>query len=344
MRKMRRGRSVLTGMRRLVASAVVTLFGLLLVTFLVGRLLPIDPVLAVVGDQASPETYERTRRELGLDKPLAEQLYIYIKNVASGNLGRSFFTGNPITQDLRNVFPATIELALVATLIGVCLGVPFGAWAATRQDRWPDHVVRVVGILGHSVPSFWLGMIGLLIFYGKLGWVPGPGRVSDLLDGLVTPQTGFTIVDALMQGRPDVARDAAAHLILPASILGIFSIANLSRMTRNFVLAELRQEYVTTARIKGLRGVTIILRHVLPNTLVPLTTVIALAFGTLLEGAVLTETIFGWPGLGLYMKNSLLNADMNAVLGGTLLIGTIFIVLNLAADSLAKLIDPRVAV
>ena len=184
-------------------------------------------------------------------------------------------------------------------------------------------------------------MIGLLIFYAKLGWTPGPGRVSDLFDGIVAPRTGFVIIDALLQGRADVARDAAAHLALPASILGIFSIANISRMMRNFVLAELRQEYVITARVKGLRGVTIIWRHVLPNTLVPLTTVIALAFGSLLEGAVLTETIFGWPGLGLYMKNSLLNADMNAVMGGTLLIGVVFIGLNLTADTISRVIDPR---
>lgn len=340
---LRRSLSSLRAIGRVVGSALLTLAGLLVITFLIGRLLPVDPVLAVVGEQASTETYARTRAELGLDKPLPEQLYIYVKNVATGNLGKSFFTGNPITQDLRAAFPATVELALAAILIGVGCGVPLGVWAATRQNKWPDHAVRVVGILGHSIPSFWLGMLGLLVFYAKLGWVPGTGRVSDVFDGVVTPHTGFVILDALLQGRPDVARDAAAHLILPAAILGVFSVANISRMMRNFVLAELRQEYVTTARIKGLTGLAIIWRHVLPNTLVPLTTVIALAFGALLEGAVLTETIFGWPGLGLYMKNSLLNADMNAVMGGTLLIGMVFIVLNLTTDVLAKVIDPRAA-
>lgn len=338
---LRRWWSSLRAVGRVVASAFITLLGLLLVTFLIGRLLPVDPVLAVVGEQASAETYAKTRAELGLDKPLPEQLFIYAKDVASGNLGKSFFTGNPITQDLRAVFPATVELAVAAILIGVCLGVPLGIWAATRQNGWPDHVVRLVGILGHSIPSFWLGMLGLLVFYAKLGWVPGTGRVSDLFDGVVIPHTGFMILDALLEGRLDVAGDAAAHLILPASILGVFSVANISRMMRNFVLAELRQEYVTTARIKGLTGLSIIWRHVLPNTLVPLTTVIALAFGSLLEGAVLTETIFGWPGLGLYMKNSLLNADMNAVMGGTLLIGTVFIGLNLTTDLLARFFDPR---
>lgn len=322
-------------------SAFVTLSGLLLITFLIGRLLPTDPVLAVVGEQASQETYTRAREQLGLDRPLLEQLYLYIQRIADGDLGNSFFTGNPIVQDLGQVFPATVELALVSVLIGVCLGVPLGVWAAVRQDRWPDHVVRIAGVLGHSVPAFWLGMLGLLLFYAKLGWVPGPGRVSDLLDGLVSPVTGSLIVDALLAGQFDVARDAAAHLILPASVLGIFSIANISRMTRNFVLAELRQEYVTTARIKGLSGFTIVWKHVLPNTLLPLTTVISLTLGSLLEGAVLTETIFGWPGLGLYMKNSLLNADMNAVIGGTLLIGAVFLTLNLTTDTLSALIDPR---
>lgn len=335
--------SSLKAVGRVVASAFITLLGLLLVTFLIGRLLPIDPVLAVVGEQASAQTYAKMKAELGLDKPLPEELYVYVKNVATGNLGKSFFTGDAITQDLRTVFPATVELAVAAILIGVGFGVPLGVWAATRQNKWPDHVVRVIGILGHSIPSFWLGMLGLLVFYAKLGWVPGTGRVSDLFEGVVTPHTGFVIIDALLQGHPEAAGDALAHLILPAAILGVFSVANISRMMRNFVLAELRQEYVTTARIKGLTGLSIIWRHVLPNTLVPLTTVIALAFGALLEGAVLTETIFDWPGLGLYMKNSLLNADMNAVMGGTLLIGTVFIVLNLTTDVLSKVIDPRAA-
>lgn len=338
---LRRSWPWLKAIGRVLASALFTLSGLLLVTFLIGRALPVDPVLAVVGDQASPETYARTRAELGLDKPFPEQLYIYVKNVATGNLGRSFFTGNPITQDLRAVFPATIALAVGAMLIGVVLGVPLGVWAATRQNRWPDHIVRLIGILGHSIPSFWLCMLGLLVFYAKLGWAPGTGRVSDLFSGVVTPHTGFLIVDALIEGRADVARDAVAHLVLPASILGVFSLSNISRMMRNFVLAELRQEYVTTARVKGLTGLAIIWHHVLPNTLVPLTTIIALAFASLLEGAVLTETIFAWPGLGQYMEHSLLNADMNAVMGGTLLIGGVFIALNLTTDILAKLIDPR---
>lgn len=331
-----------SGIGRVGVSALVTLAGLLLVTFLIGRLLPIDPVLAVVGEQASQETYDRMHAQLGLDKPLPQQLYLYARRVFSGDLGNSFFTGNPILSDLRQVFPATVELALVSALIGVGFGVPLGVWAAVRQDRWQDHLIRVAGVLGHSVPAFWLGMLGLFVFYAKLGWVPGPGRASFIFDGVVEPITGSLILDALLAGEREVAHDAIAHLVLPAIVLGIFSIANISRMTRNFVLAELRQEYVTTARVKGLSDLRVIWRHVLPNTLVPLATVISLTLGSLLEGAVLTETIFGWPGLGLYMKNSLLNADMNAVIGSTLLIGTVFLVLNLATDTLSALVDPRV--
>lgn len=326
---------------RVLFSALVTLFGLLILTFLIARLLPIDPVLAIVGEQASEAAYERARQDLGLDKSLLEQLILYLKNIVQGDLGQSFLTRNNIVDDLKRVFPATIELATTATLIGVLIGVPLGTWAAAKQDKWPDHVARFLGVLGHSVPAFWLGMIALLIFYAKLGIVPGPGRVDDIFHGAVTPQTGLILLDSLLQGRLDVFHNALSHLILPATVLGIFSVANISRMTRNFVLAELRQEYVTTARVKGMSMRAIVIKQVLPNTFVSLVTVVALQLGALLEGAVLTETIFGWPGLGLYMKNSLLNADMNAVLGGTLLVGVTFIVLNTGADALYRILDPR---
>ncbi len=328
-------------MAKVLFSALVTLFGLLILTFFIARLLPIDPVLAVVGEQASEAAYERARQDLGLDKSLFQQLILYLQNIVQGDLGQSFLTRNDIVDDLKRVFPATIELATTATIIGVLIGVPLGTWAAAKQDGWPDHVARFLGVLGHSVPAFWLGMIALLIFYAKLGVVPGPGRVDDIYYGLVTQQTGLILVDSLMQGQIEVFRNAVSHLILPATVLGIFSVANISRMTRNFVLAELRQEYVTTARVKGMDMRTIIIRQVLPNTFVSLITVIALQLGALLEGAVLTETIFGWPGLGLYMKNSLLNADTNAVLGGTLLVGVTFILLNTGADALYRILDPR---
>jgi peptide/nickel transport system permease protein len=195
--------------------------------------------------------------------------------------------------------------------------------------------------VGYSVPVFWLGLVGLLLFYATLDWAPGPGRLDVFYDGLVDPVTGVITIDALLAGETEIFWNALSHLILPASILGYFSIAYISRMTRSFMLDQLRQEYITTARVKGLSEARVIWHHALGNIAVPLITVVALSYANLLEGSVLTETVFAWPGLGLYITNSLLNADMNAVLGGTLVVGTVFIGLNMLSDLLYRLLDPR---
>jgi peptide/nickel transport system permease protein len=326
---------------RLLLSVALTFLGLLLVTFLIGRVVPIDPVLAAVGDRAPAEVYERVRTELGLDRPLPEQFARYLGQVLRGDLGRSVLTANPVLVDIRRRFPATLELATVATLLGVALGVPAGVVAAVWRGRWPDHVIRVLGLVGYSVPVFWLGLMGLLLFYARLGWVAGPGRLDVAYEDLVAPLTGVILVDAALAGEWDVFRSALAHVILPAAILGYFSLAYLSRMTRSFMLAELGKEYVVTARVKGLAEGRVVWRHALGNVLVPLITVVALSYANLLEGSVLTETVFAWPGLGSYITSSLLNADMNAVLGGTIVVGAIFIGLNLASDLLYRLVDPR---
>ncbi|WP_157619269.1 ABC transporter permease [Skermanella stibiiresistens] len=319
----------------------MTLLGLLLVTFLIGRVVPIDPVLAAVGDRANAETYERMRHELGLDLPLWQQFGLYVADVARGDLGTSVLTSRPVLEDVARVFPATLELATAAVIIGVILGVPAGVMAAVNRGRWPDHLVRVLGLVGYSVPVFWLGLVGLLLFYAKLDWVPGPGRLDVFYDGLVDPMTGILTVDALLAGETEIFWNALSHLILPASILGYFSIAYISRMTRSFMLDQLRQEYITTARVKGMSEARVIWRHALGNIAVPLITVVALSYATLLEGSVLTETVFAWPGLGQYITNSLLSADMNAVLGGTLVVGAVFIGLNLLSDLLYRVLDPR---
>jgi peptide/nickel transport system permease protein len=302
---------------------------------------PIDPVLAAVGDRAPPEVYERVKVELGLHLPLWQQFIFYVGKVLQGDFGSSVLTARPVLEDIRRVFPATLELATVATVLGVLLGIPMGVAAAVWQGRWPDQVIRVLGLVGYSVPVFWLGLVGLLVFYAKLGWVAGPGRLDVFFDDIVDPVTGVILLDAAIAGEWDVFRDAFAHIILPATILGYFSLAYISRMTRSFMLEQLGQEYVTTARVKGVPEWQVVWRHAFGNMLIPLITVIALSYANLLEGSVLTETVFAWPGLGLYITNSLLNADMNAVLGGTIVVGCVFIGLNMLSDVLYRLVDPR---
>ncbi|MCA0417897.1 MAG: ABC transporter permease [Proteobacteria bacterium] len=327
---------------RELTTVVITMFGLLLVTFFIARVIPIDPVLAVVGDNARPETYEAARIELGLDKPLWQQFAIYIGKVFTGNLGTSVLTSNPVVEDIKRVFPATLELATLGTLIGVLIGVPLGIVAAVNQGRWQDQVARVVGLVGYSVPVFWIGLMALLLFYAKLGWVSGPGRISVVWQDIVTTRTGVIMIDAALEGEWEVFWDAFSHLILPALVLGLLSVAYISRMTRSFMITELQQQYVIAARVKGVSETAVIWRHALRNAAVPLFTVIALSYMHLLEGSVLTETIFAWPGLGRYLTNALLNADMNAVLGGTLVVGVVFIAVNLLTDIIGRLADPRV--
>ena len=326
---------------RLALTLAFTFLGLLLVTFLIGRVVPIDPVLAAVGDRAPQDVYEQVKIELGLHLPLWQQFLIYVGDVLRGDFGRSVLTANPVLADIARVFPATLELATVATLLGVLLGVPMGVLAAVHQGRLVDHAIRLIGLIGYSVPVFWLGLVGLLIFYAKLDLVAGPGRLDVFYDGLVEPVTGVLLVDSALAGAWDVFRNALDHLVLPASLLGYFSLAYIARMTRSFMIEQLSQEYVTTARVKGLSERRVIWRHALGNTAVPLVTVIALSYANLLEGSVLTETVFAWPGLGFYITNSLLNADMNAVLGGTIVVGCVFIGLNLLSDLLYRVLDPR---
>jgi peptide/nickel transport system permease protein len=246
-----------------------------------------------------------------------------------------------VFDDIRKTFPATLELATCGIIIGAGFGVPLGVWAAVRRGGLADHAVRVMALVGYSVPIFWLGLMALVLFYAKLGWVGGPGRIDVAYEFTVTRVTGIMLLDTAMAGDWDAFRNALSHLILPAALLGYFSMAYISRMTRSFMLNELAAEYIVAARAKGLSETRIIWRHALRNAMVPLVTVIALSYAGLLEGSVLTETVFAWPGLGLYITNSLQNADMNAVLGGTIVVGTVFIGLNLLSDALYRLLDPR---
>ncbi|CAH2397839.1 ABC transporter permease [Mesorhizobium ventifaucium] len=337
-------RAVASSIARFLVIAITTYLGLLAVTFFIGRVIPIDPVLAVLGDRAPANVVERTRREMGLDLPLIEQFYIYVKNALNGNFGTSVLTTNPVMTDIRRAFPATIELATLGTLIGALLGVPLGVLAAVRRGSIIDQIVRIIGLVGYSVPIFWLGLLALVLFYARLQWVAFPGRLDIVYEYTFTPITGLYLLDALWQRQWDVFRDAFRHIILPASLLGYFSLAYISRMTRSFMLNELAQEYIVAARAKGLSETRIIWGHALRNAAVPMVTVIALSYAGLLEGSVLTETVFSWPGIGLYITNSLQNADMNAVLGGTIIIGSVFIGINLLSDLLYRVLDPRTKV
>jgi peptide/nickel transport system permease protein len=322
-------------------SVLLTLLGLTAVTFVIGRLVPIDPVLAVLGDRATPEVYEKARLAMGLDKSITTQYAIYLGSLIRGDLGTSTMTSLPVRDDLLRVFPATVELATMGILIGLALGVPLGVGAAVWHGRPFDHIARIICLVGYSMPIFWLGLVSLLLFYGKLGLVSGPGRFDPGFEAAVPTRTGLLLVDSLLASDWDTFRDAASHILLPASVLGFVTLATIARMTRAFMLRELGQEYIVAARVKGLPERRVIWVHAFGNILAPLIAVISLSYGSLLEGAVLTETVFAWPGIGLYITRALFNSDMNAVLGGVVVVGAVYVVLNVIADLLAEFADPR---
>jgi peptide/nickel transport system permease protein len=336
-----RSADMAAGLLRFAVVTLLTFLGLLAITFFIGRVVPIDPVVAVVGDRATQEVYEATRQALGLDRPLPVQFAIYVRDVLTGDLGTSLTTGRPVVEDLSRFFPATVELATAGIVIGVLLGVPMGVIAAARAGSWLDQVIRVLGLLGYAVPAFWMGLVGLAVFYAGLGWVAGPGRVDIFYDGLVPTVTGLLTVDAMLSGDWAIFRNAVSHLVLPAAILGFFSLAYIARMTRSFMLDQLAQEFVITARVKGASERAVLWKHAFYPIRVQLVTVIGLSYAVLLEGSVMVEIVFSWPGIGNYLTTALLRADMAAVLGATILIGTVFIVINRLSDLLYRVFDPR---
>lgn len=324
-----------------IITIAITLLGLLALTFFIGRVVPIDPVLSIVGQKASEDVYQRVFLEMGLDKPLWQQFLSYVAKVLQGDFGTSFVTSRPVLKDLMGFFPATLELATLGLLIGTLIGVPAGVASAYWHNQWPDQLIRLIGLVGYSVPIFWLGLVGLYVFYFKLDWVSGPGQVDVFYQGVVKPVTGSILIDSMLAGEWEVFRNACSHIVLPALLLGYFSLAYISRMTRSMMLDQLTREYVLTARLKGATEYRAVMLHALRNAAIPLVTVIALSYGGLLEGSVLIETIFAWPGIGNYLASSLFRADVNAVLGGTVLIGAVFIFLNMFSDMLYRMLDPR---
>ncbi|MEN3261221.1 ABC transporter permease [Sodalis endosymbiont of Spalangia cameroni] len=331
------GGRLLTG----VMSLAVTLFGLLVFTFMLSHLAPIDPVLQLVGDHASAATYAQVSHQLGLDYSLPVQFWRYLQHLAQGDLGLSRTTGQPVLSDLLRTFPATLELATCAILAGAIGGISLALLAAYKPGSWLDALARLISLLGYSVPVFWLGLLGLLLFYAVLHWASGPGRLDDIYLYTLEPKTGLVLVDSALSGDSAMFRNAVSHLWLPVAVLGLLSMAGITRLLRALLLEESSKEYVMLARAKGAGRWRILLRHVFPNVLGPLITVLSLSYASLLEGAVLTETVFAWPGVGRYLTNALFAADTPAILGATLLIGACFILLNALADALTYLTHPR---
>jgi len=329
-------------LRRLVG-LVFVLAGVSVITFGLSQLVPVDPAVAALGQNAREDQIEAFRREFGLDQPPLQQYVTYMSRLLRGDLGISIRTRRPVADDLGDFLPATIELTLAAMLITIVLGVTLGVLAAIKRNGWIDGLARLFALIGGSLPIFFLGLLALSIFYSRLRWLPGPGR----LDALIKPPTqltGLYVVDSLLTGNWQALRNSLAHLVLPALTLGYFSTAVLLRMTRSAMLDVLGQDYVRTARAKGLSERLVLTRHALRSALIPVMTTIGITFGSLLSGAVLTETIFSWPGLGRYATASAVSLDFPAVMGVALVAAVVYPLVNMLVDIGYHALDPRVRV
>jgi len=297
---------------RRVLIAIPTVFGVILIVFLMVRLAPGDPAVRLAGEFADQATIERIRERFGLNRPMHEQFGIFVVNLAQGDLGRSTRTNRPVMQDLRQFFPNTIELALGAITVSLLIGIPAGIVAAMRQNTWADLVIMMGSLIGVSMPVFWFGLLAILYFSVQLGWFPVAGRGT------------------------------FSHLVLPAVTLGVSSMAIVARMTRSSMLEVLSQDYIRTARAKGLMDKSVVLKHAFRNALVPVVTIIGLQFGQLMAGAVLTERVFTWPGIGRLLVDSIDARDYPVVQGAVLLIAVSFIFINIVVDIVYAIIDPRI--
>ncbi|QPC44099.1 ABC transporter permease [Kaustia mangrovi] len=320
---------------------VFVVAGVSLITFTVSHLIPGDPARLIAGDRASAETVEAMREQLGLNRPLPEQYAIYVSDLFKGDLGTSIRTGRPVLEDIKAFFPATIELGAVALLIATLIGVPFGVLSAIYRDSWIDQLCRSFAVIGISTPAFWLGLILLFVLYGELGWFPAGGRISQSL-GAPPTITGFYLVDSLLEGSLPRFFSALGHIALPAITLGVVQLGIVSRQIRSAMLETMREDYVRTARANGLPAWRVVLRHGLPNALIPSVTVLGLAFGDLLYGAVLTETVFSWPGMGAYVVASIQALDFPAIMGFTVVVSIAYVLVNLVVDLVYLALDPRI--
>jgi peptide/nickel transport system permease protein len=319
---------------------VPILIGLSILVFAWIHALPGSPAESLLGEHATPQAVEQIRHQYGLDKPIYVQYWDYLHTIGSGDLGTSIASTRPVTYELEHRFPATIELALSAMLFALVFGIPLGFFAAKRYGSWFDRSSLVVSLIGISIPIFFLGLILKYIFSVRLGWLPSVGR-EDVLAVRPHP-TNFYILDAILNGDPEALWDTIKHLILPAIALGSIPLAIVARITRASVLDVQNEDYVRTARAKGLRPSTVDRRHVMRNALLPVTTIIGLQMGLLLSGAVLTETVFAWPGVGSWLKDAIFNRDYPVLQSGILFLAVVFVVVNLLVDVSYAYINPRI--
>lgn len=317
--------------------------GITLLLFIVTHIVPVNPLAVILTERSmeDPHAIQAATEKWGLDKPLPEQYLIYLKNLLQGDLGTSFKTKNPVASDLKNFLPATIELSIGSFIFAILVGLPLGIISAVKSGSFVDQFTRVFSLLGASMPPFWSGLLVLFVFYYKLRWAPGPGRINSRL-GAPESFTGLFVFDSLIQGNMPAFWDSLSHLILPSIILGWFTLALIARITRSSMLEALQQDYIRTARAKGLAEKWVVLSHALRNALIPLVTLVGLAFAGLMSGAIMTETIFSWPGIGRYAVESAANLDYPAITGTTLLIAIIYMLVNIFVDALYTIIDPRI--
>ena len=322
---------------------VVAALGVTLISFIVAHSVPTDPIVSNLGQIASqrPEIVKAFREKWGLDRPLHEQYFTFVGNLARGEFGTSINTRRAITKDLALFLPATVELATAAVMFALLLGLPLGIFAAVRRDGPIDHLARSVSLIGVSIPIFWLATVSLVLFYATLHWTVGPGRLGPQVE---PPEyvTGLFTLDSLLDGDFETFQDAVSHLILPSLVLASSITGLITRITRSSMLEVLSQDYTRTARAKGLRESLVVTRHGLRNALIPTVTVLGLAYGGLLSGAVMTETIFAWPGLGRYAFQSVRTNDFPAIMAVTFVIGIVYVVVNLIVDLLYGWLDPRI--
>ncbi|WP_213793428.1 ABC transporter permease [Klebsiella aerogenes] len=319
---------------------ILVVAGVCVITFIISHLIPGDPARLLAGDRASDEIVRHIRQQLGLDLPLWQQFARYVDALLHGDLGTSIRTGRPVLEDLKTFFPATLELAFCALLIALLVGIPLGVLSAVYRNRWTDHLVRLMALTGISTPAFWLGLGVIVLFYGKLDWLPGSGRIDDWFDP-PTRVSGFYLLDSLLEGNIEVFFNALQHLILPAATLAFVHLGIVARQIRSAMLEQLNEDYIRTALASGLPKFTIVVRYALPNALIPSITVLGLALGDLLYGAVLTETVFAWPGMGAYVVSSIQALDFPAVMGFAIVVSFAYVLVNLVVDLLYLWIDPR---
>jgi dipeptide transport system permease protein len=324
------------------ASLVVpTFIGISLLVFVLVRLIPGDPIETMAGERGiDPAQHERLRHEYGFDRPVIVQYGLYLGRLAHGDLGRSIVTHKPVLEEFAELFPATIELSVCAILFALVIGIPAGILAAVRRNSVLDHGVMAVSLTGYSMPIFWWGLLLILLFSVQLGWTPVSGRIAVLY--FIEAKTGFLLIDSLIAGDFAAFRSALSHLILPAIVLGTVPLAVISRMTRSAMLEVLGEDYIRTARAKGLSNFRVVAIHALRNALIPVVTVIGLQVGVLFTGAILTETIFSWPGVGKWLIDGIARRDYPVLQGGTLMIGAIIMSINLLVDVTYGIINPRI--